>query len=64
MDDSKVLEGEVVVDEYPFALRGAIKFKLDFMVLMIECGRMKEANQALSRAHELVEQIPIELTAQ
>lgn len=39
-------------------LKEVIKFKLGFMVMMIECGRIEMANDAMTDAMRLLNDIP------
>ena len=45
-------------------LRNAIEFHLGFFTLMLNVGRVDEANEHLEKAMALVEQIPSDIIVQ
>jgi hypothetical protein len=48
----------VATDEAPDQTIGEqIRFQLDFMVLMLNVGRTKEATEAYSKLHNLIEDL-------
>ena len=48
----------VATDEAPDQTIGQqIRFQLDFMVLMLNVGRTKEATEAYSKLHNLIEDL-------